>query len=823
MGKGFLGNRNFYKAILLIFSFIVIYQLIGISIIGASNYYSIQWYRTHSNDADSVTLYSPNVTTSNAQITLTGRGSFNGSSYDATASYYSPLNNLISSSERSFTGNKSCQNFGSVYVDYFETEIRLTDDADESSITSNVLFELSPSVKNIEFRINTYPYDNDNSSYNTFLDVDEVSGVTLSQSILNSEVINDMNDFSSNFNQCYGKFAGGGRYEKTFVTVSSQKYFIHTRFFVFNSSSSGAINYSFSISNTGCLSGLPQTQDFYNVGYYKLSNPVFTNLSISSSGSGSLVLDSSGIYVFQVTTGVGTTGSSGSSVTYREHLYNNSIVINTAIPEWECGDWSECEDGSQQRSCIDSSGEVSGRIETRSCYSLPEKSIVIGFENSTEVNVFYSYPTWWVISCPFYVGYKTVEYPSDWNVNNISNPRINHTGVSPNVLGYVLDDILISNTESYEGTKSLKLWSLPPEQYIPICPDGFISDLKNCSLTPYGNYTNAHFPSLTKEINESYMLSRNITFDYPNMTLSMYIKKCKEPVQEWSGNTSFYGLCGDGYYTSDKKADHDVSKTSITFAIWDYNISRYVANARFKTDSFDWSKKELRLENMTTDHLYKFYLGVSLESSVDNNVYCAYLDNIEINAYTGTFPCSSYCLGSTRYTATRIGEYGCVYDIVTPHEACINPDYITELETCKSFCDCKSDSEHYLTYYQATNNTDQCEWDLIDDSSYCEDYCAEQDISDVDDIFKDYLRSKNIDERYDPLFSFTMIIFYIVIIVISLLAYATKSWEIGALVGFLLLMAFGTVFKELSWLVALVIIVAGIWFGNMIRNRKSNG
>lgn len=793
------------------------------------NYYSVPFYETNQTvNAKNPTFSLQGIDSDEIDLSMQCIGYISGSG-SSTCTFKAPLDNTLATSTTSSSGN--CINLGT--YDYanvqgitnIESGYTLTSSTSSYHLKPKTVLEIETDIINLTFFQQDSIKDLNNHVKNFLSNRSFITGSANLEGFIVGNVIgytNNSLDCSNNkfepqsiTNQSWGCDGGGDGAWRTF-------YFM--RLFPFNSSNSGLIYYNVSISNVVCeVKSGGSCASGYQIGYFEIdkTKSVIVNAQTSE---GTLNLNPNTIYVFYLasySSGKGD-GVGVGNCRIGEGNYNSTFTINIGTPNWDCGEWGECLLGVQSRLCIDLNGFLDNYIETRICYTIPEKSINIGFENSSEVNVFYSYPQWWVLTCPLFIGHKSVEYPSDWHLNNLTNPIIHDNATSPTITGYIADNLMISNEDSIEGIKSLKLWYLPPQLYLPICSDGIVYENKTCPLTPYGNYTTGQFPFLYKPINETYMLSRDISFDYPNMTLTAYIKKCSDPVQEWDGDVLTWGenysliTCGDGYYTTDKTSEWEVSTTKLFFQIYNYNTSTTLMNVRFVADLEKWKKVQIRLLNMTTTDLFKFNLGISSESPVDSNVYCAYIDNVELNAYTGAIPCNSYCEGKTYYRATQISDYGCAYNIEEVSPLCVSPKQEMLIGGCQSFCECNSEKEDYLTYYIADNSTNTCIWTLQPESDYCSEYCATQDIKTTDAVIQEILESKGLGflgNFFTAMFIIIMILVGIAFAITYILSKGKQnvSWQIFVIVMIIQLLVVSILWVEFSFIGIIIVVILALF------------
>lgn len=358
-----------------------------------------------------------------------------------------------------------------------------------------------------------------------------------------------------------------------------------------------------------------------------------------------------------------------------------------------------------------------------------------------------------------------------------------------------------------------------------------------------GNQSLGIYPDIRNVIdtdeNTSVFVERNITLPTPFMSTSFKVKKCVEPELKFPSLPiclNFEDFC----YTHDESCNYE-SKGSITFYLKDSdgNFLNEIRSEVIYPNK--WEIREYAIDSLEPNTQYTIGFAVEPENEIDPDYYCIYLDDVRIDIRNAPLTCVSECNDDgdeiRRYCKSYSGDVCTVceeIEILKSPNCMESQSVINKLELCEDWCGCETFDETNDNYHtkfvgviiegcnETLHGTEKCcEYTEIEDSDFCIDYCVQANLEDVDDLLTSVLRAKGVDPRFDPLFSFVMIIFYIVIIVMAVLSYATKSWELGVIVGFLLLMALGTVFIELAWIVALVIIVAGLFFGKFLLQHKS--
>ncbi len=491
LNLSFLSN-NKSKFLLVLFSCFIIYQLIGIYNIEA-NLYTTEWYNSDSLDVKGVTLYSPDISVVQGTTFLTPHIDLTDTSFSATVGYYMPQETLITTALRSFTSNQSCTNFGTVNRSAltYESHVKLTTDATTYLTTLTSGFTLVPSINDVRFLVDKDLKDSSNNMYNAHF-YNQMSFAQLdinTQSKFDAYAYGHMVD-PSDFSECYSKIRPQSHFNdtQTFANTQTRNWYV-TRYVIFNSSSLGDFDFDFDLTGLqfSCtLGGNSLNYGWYRTGYYKLeSSPTWQDLGTSTTGSGSVALDPDTMYVFHMSWGGSRYNGAGSDTTCTiiEPPHDDTFTINTYLPNYVCGDYSECVNGSKFRTCIDQNGLSPDKIEYALCYVLPDESINFGFENWTTRNVWYNHIGF---ACGCFSETKEVLYPSDWYVEN---PTVRIADAS-NKEGKLYDFVKMTSETAYEGDKSLKMWNIAPQQFIPDVSTFLGVDNTSIIIVSPINYTN---------------------------------------------------------------------------------------------------------------------------------------------------------------------------------------------------------------------------------------------------------------------------------------------------------------------------------------------
>jgi len=458
-----------FNLFVVIFSFFIIYQLIGIYSVQSLNHYSVPFYVSNQTTiAKNPTFSLINLAKDEIRLNFDCKAYISGTG-DSVCSYYAPLNNLITTAESSATGD--CVDFGQYdyqnvqNIDNIESSYFLT-----SSASS---FYLKPKTDLI---VNA---DDDYLIFYQNLIKDELNHVKnfLSDSeqreqadeiSLSGWVNNNIDTYNNNLSSClnhnfeplplqsYGWACDGGG-------TSAYKLQYYIRLFPFNSSYSGLINYDISMENVICstMSG-GECATGREIGYFEFGESK-TIITTGLTASGELSLNPNSHYVFYMAKygrGKGTGTGTFPPCSLNEGDYNTTFNITIITPDWDCGEWSDCVNGSQYRLCIDLNDKLKDKLENRFCYVEPEKSVYLGFEDYRTTSVWYNYLGFW---CQYDSETKEVLYPEGWFVANPNFKVLNKN----NQTGKRFDFIKMTSETAYEGDKSLKMWNIPPQLRIP--------------------------------------------------------------------------------------------------------------------------------------------------------------------------------------------------------------------------------------------------------------------------------------------------------------------------------------------------------------------
>lgn len=257
-----------------------------------------------------------------------------------------------------------------------------------------------------------------------------------------------------------------------------------------------------------------------------------TSIGISLPLTQNLVLQRDRDYwLFIGTECVGGTGAAiPCTVDFNHTEYNISIFAYDPI--FVCGEFSECQSGIQTRICEDINNLVPDLIETRACFDTPTFDLTLGFEETAVTQDGVYICTKQFFTCFDVLSTIDAEYPVNWTVF----PDFDDADIARD------NFIKMSSETSSVGSKSLKMWYIPPKINEPI-PDG--------TSTQCGNGSTGSFPEVQHPYNETLFVSQNVTFENPFAQIRYDVRKCNEPVLQYDYTGDLLGFnCGQMCYAS---------------------------------------------------------------------------------------------------------------------------------------------------------------------------------------------------------------------------------------------------------------------------------
>lgn len=459
-----------------------------------------------------------------------------------------------------------------------------------------------------------------------------------------------------------------------------------------------------------------------------------------------------------------------------------NIMIDTAIPKYSCSDYSACANNYKSRTCTDTLGYYPQKIETASCSLTVLENATIGFENyePTE-NIVKCVPDWLGI---YGISYNNADWPQNWT---ISTPAT-----------YRPDYITMTQEWATEGTRSLKMWYIPPLENQPL-------DNTTC-----GNLTAGIIPSVYRRVgNDSFKVSYNVTFPAENMQLSYDVRACIEQTRQHYGLESFLGFikipeqCYAGNCSRLPRARY-------SFNIIDYNTSASIFGNPFFDEApagaayiIDGKTKQitrsitrtidLRNSGIVANKEYNIIFAVYPENLYDNTGDCVMLDNVryEKTQEPLTVICESTCEGTTYREATKLSGGQCVLKLIENSEKCFSSSSVQNaISSLSDYCD-------GTDYYDFNDKTGK--YEKLANADYCNE-TAETEIAELTDIAT--------SEQLNDLFNLTLSLFFILsIAILAVGVFVTKYTD--SRMGITVMVALMVIFSVAGlypWLVTGVVL-----------------
>jgi hypothetical protein len=784
--------------LLAVFTVLTLFLLIGT--VSATNYYTIDWFSSFpASTSKPAIAFNPSIFSDadNCTANLQVFGTFETiSPYTSVTTYYCPNDIIVGTSPKSVTGNLSCFNYGiqpctSALGGMYETKSSTSWGGTTGYVVLKTGFTCQDESDWLTFNINNNSLDSRGFIPNAYA----------------STYLSHLQ--SSNFEPCTQSPLN---MRNVTEHINSGDIIDFISFFVFNSSDSGIANISVNNPiNWSFVGSTGKANEGYSVIIYDLATSTYSTLCTSLPCNTQVTLSESETYVLAVNHSANYNCFGITCDPVIEVIPNYTVSINIYQPDWVCFDWSECVNGTQWRRCYDANGRVPDKIETRGCYSLPEQTLYLGIRDYYSSDVWYCQKDW---TCGAVTTTKNVDFPANWTVVN--------TWVTDNATStsaYIWDFLKISDDYSADGDAvSLKMWYVPPKgEMATSTAVGNITDVI-CS-----NATTGGIPQITRPINETIFIERNITFPSPYMTLYFNVRKCRDPELQYpSPNIFGWEYCGhpDACYTHSGSCNETV-KGRIFTSLYDINTSETIFT--YIDDVIEWRTwegREFEIDELETDHNYSLRFALLPKySSIDTDSYCIYLDNINFYIRTQEFTCESFCDTSVYGLLHRANDISgaCEFTEEPLSPSCISPELIPPVQNNESFCDPRCADSSYA-YYEYNEELDIYETHL--NSDYCRDKCIEEAEQEritqpltVDDI------ESTTNLLFTPLFLSILISLSAGGIVIQ----KVGSKELGLLATMLFLIVFTLAGLFPIWLLILVGIIGGFILSRSIMSMLNGG
>ena len=496
------------------------------------------------------------------------------------------------------------------------------------------------------------------------------------------------------------------------------------------------------------------------------------------------------------------------SVGFSGYWIDYNITIPIAKCTYSCSGWYPYNLTHEYRECVDIYGECPTYYEYRSIIPEALVSQFLGFENGYSVgNIAYCQRESAIFGCPY--TYKTNRsriWPEGWDVSNVLMSDYS----------YWLDPLTVTTEDdgtSYwpiEGEASLKMWYEPPGVYPNSTNPGV------CGNYSYG------FPSeIAKNVNQSIIVSKNITFPTPNTILRFFAHRCNRPQLKWD-DPGLFGLgdCGIGYY-SYQEILNDTIEGTFRIALYDVNEDETILEKYLSAGEL--SSYKIYLTKMETSHNYTLFLEVQPEDLSNPHAACVYFDDMYLDVYPEVPECRATCEGLLLYEPIQEEPY-CILSLSVLSPACASSTEIAEkvetiLENCEDSC---IGSDWYDVEYD--NVTGECfVVDIFENFPLCvakeaaeeEERELEVSLTEPVPIARETLNETWLKESemefvllfFTPLFMSSMMALFVG----AYIGFKT-NWQVGFISILITLTVLSLLGLFPSWLMILIIILAAFVF-----------
>lgn len=580
-------------------------------------------------------------------------------SYSLSSKWWSPYGNQIGFSVPSLTSNLSCYSLGIVNSstagpsDFYSSEVTTTSYATTFSGYSKVIYTCDPinDIINLSNSTGTdkkliHPY----SYYFTLS-----KGSSAKTGVSDATALNLLIDkirllttpcWSSSDSATTDAVKNNDTADAIGLGSAISYWFAPSVMIPFNSMFTGNVNVTVNAWNIDLASTTGTVHDYNIYLYDTVANTTASLGTTLGTYQQTLVPDRDYWLLLWDNMSAATTGAGGA--TYRSADY--SVAIWAYSPAWSCTEWSECNSSIESRVCTDPAGKVPNRIETQACDVISSVTWLnnLGFEDSRDQKASLCQVN---SGCAIAVFNITAEYPVNWTVvstlDNSSVARENYVTMT-------------SEGGSREGTRSLKMWYIPPSMYEPIS-DG--SDGTAC-----GNATTGRYPEVNTPYNNTMFVAANISFPSAFMDLRFSVKRCAGVPIRWDNlpwyciltpSKSCYGVCNATLYGKYGMRLVDASDSSLIVDVYGDAGTNW---ADYVVDISD--------RGLLAGHNYTLAFAVNPENQQDPYSSCVYVDKVQATVRGAAITnCASFCDSNyTRYEA--ISTDPCIYK-AAPSSVCV--------------------------------------------------------------------------------------------------------------------------------------------------------
>lgn len=377
--------------------------------------------------------------------------------------------------------------------------------------------------------------------------------------------------------------------------------------------------------------------------------------------------------------------------------------------EYECESWSDCDGISEYRLCEDPLDIADSIIESRTCSRGVLENATLGFEYFVREDDIYKCSPYWFFGQGYYLNQTYRDTPENWTIGENDCAK--------------RDFLKMTEEWATEGSRSLKMWYIPPKQ------GEVILNSSGCASS-CGNVTGGTLPYVYQNMsNTSFSINYNVTFPGENMLISFDVKGCPNQVMQHSsfspltwGNTSIIQYWPDVCYANTCSGTPD--------SRYFFNILDTISGLSiFGTPYYDTASinlaetKEIDLSGLglIAGREYTLTFAVYPENLDDRNGNCVYFDNVRYERTSEEFlsvvggVCESDCIGEDYYEAKVLSNGNCV--LTKTPLGCLENTIRESMENGEDVC--KSDGITLLKFNEKAGQHDEIECEYGCENGAC--------------------------------------------------------------------------------------------------------
>lgn len=701
----------------------VAFILTFISLISLSNAYVLTYYGKDDGGttikADLPSVYTNNTCSSNITLRITAGKSGSGS-YSVNSLYLSPQEIIVASAPQNYNTNVTCKNIGTVNgggknLYFYETSTNSTFSGTSANSYIQTVYNCGTDAN--EKFIYNYTWLNDSYSrhpygYGAKFDTCSVQSPSQCNNTLTSD-LNDVIDYitSGYYSTCGNEMRVDAQGESNTRTgcggVNTDVQMNYWNMIPFNSMATGRVNLSYfgraSLKEPAAAPAVTANNQYY---LWDTVTNTTTDLGTTYPFSGELNLQPYREYWLLIGTRLLIDNYNCGAAKMGVYYLNSRISIEIwgYEPAWSCGEFTECDaSGTKTRTCVDANNRVPDYIESVTCALNVLENATLGFEKTVSTYSTICKPDWNLGTYIFglFTGYDCIYTPNNLTIERPLNWTV--SGDSLYFQRYFMD---FTNEWATEGSRSLKMWTIPPKTNEV--------DWSGTGVVCANNVTTSNFPIIDQNFTNATMRAYfNVTFPAENMRIRFDAKRCEQQKEQHGDlktfNTSISAtVCPKKCYS----ADCDTQPSgNFYFDLWDFETDssklsspQYVEikNTDNRTRHIEYDLSGMGLQAGKT---YGLSFAVYEKDPFDTSGNCVMLDNVRYDVLADSFlsiiggVCESACVGDDFYRATQLTNGVCL--VSKEPYACISSSITDALQNKKDIC---RDSTYLLKYVESIND-----------------------------------------------------------------------------------------------------------------------